>query len=333
MALRRIEVLAEERYADRISSIAERFNALEYWSLPAEEEGRRLFYLLLGRCDRQELLDALQNAVGNSDGSRVMVTAVEATIPSEDEEESEEEAAERKRENREATREEIYTQVAHGADLNYNYILQTMLSTVVASIGLIEGNIAVVIGAMVIAPLLGPNLAFSFGVALGDGKMMLRAILTGMAGLGAALVLAAGIGLLGHFPLDSPELLSRTRVGFDGIALALASGAAAVLSITAGLPTALVGVMVAVALLPPAAAAGIMLGAREYYNASGAMLLLIVNIVSVNLAAVLVFRTQGIKPRTWLEQRSARQSVLVSLAVWTMLLIVMGVVIFFRKPV
>src|SRR5690606_28233796 len=108
-------------------------------------------------------------------------------------------------------------------------------------------NVAAVIGALVIAPLLGPNLAFSFGVALGDGKLMLRALATCLAGLGTAALLGGIVGISGAFDLDAPELLKRTRVGLDGIVLALASGAAAALSITSGLSSALVGVMVAVA--------------------------------------------------------------------------------------
>jgi uncharacterized membrane protein len=132
----------------------------------------------------------------------------------------------------------------------------------VATIGLFEDNVTVVIGAMVIAPLLGPNIALAFGAALGD------------------------------------------RV------LALASGAAGVLSLTTGLSSAMVGVMVAVALLPPTATLGLTLAAGNYHLALGAGLLLLVNIVSVNLAAKLVLIIRGVKPRAWLEKQKARQSML-----------------------
>ncbi|MBB5700740.1 putative hydrophobic protein (TIGR00341 family) [Ochrobactrum daejeonense] len=331
MSLRRIEVVADERYADRIQAIAREFDALDYRAWPLAEDGRHLYQLLIGRGKRQELLDTLQTILGGDADARIVVMEVEATIPSE-ETESEEEAAERWRKTLNATREEIYNQVQHGADLDRTYLLQTVLSTVVAAIGLIENNVAVVIGAMVIAPLLGPNLAFAFGVALGDGRLMLRALKTGLAGITTAVVLGSAIGMTGAFPLDGPELLARTGVGLDGIALALASGAAAALSITTGLPTALVGVMVAVALLPPTATAGLMFGAYHFVEASGALLLLVVNIASVNLAAVVVFQTSGIKPRTWLEQRAARQSVLVSVVVWSLLLAILASIIVFRQP-
>ena len=170
----------------------------------------------------------------------------------------------------------------------------------IVSIGLIEDNVAVVIGAMVIAPLLGPNLALALGAALGDLTLMWGATKTTLAGMGLALSLSIGIGLF--WPLNihsqellSQELLSRTNVGLDSIALALASGAAAVLSLTTGLPSVLVGVMVSVALLPPTAAFGLMIGGKQLNSAIGAGLLLAVNIVSINLAAKIAFLFQGIK--------------------------------------
>lgn len=337
MQLRQIEITAEERHADAIRRIAEEYEALDYRQGPTATDGRAIFTLVVGRGDRQGLLDALQSALGASEGTRIVVLSVEATIPpqeepEEEEAESEEDEAERKRQALIATREEIYTDVARGADLDRTYLMLTALSTVVAAIGLIENNIAVVIGAMVIAPLLGPNLAFSFGVALGDSQLMLRALLSGLAGLVVAAGIGMAIGVTGLFPLDAAELLSRTRVGLDGIALAMASGAAAVLSITTGLNTGLVGVMVAVALLPPTATAGLMLGAGRFNEATGALLLIVVNVVSVNLAALIVFLTRGIKPRTWLEQRAARQSVGITAAVWVAMLVILAAIIVVRQP-
>ena len=134
----------------------------------------------------------------------------------------------------------------------------------VVAIGLLENNVAVVIGAMVIAPLLGPNIALALGAALGDMPLIWKAFKTGSAGIGLALFFSIGIGIWHPMDLDSPELMARTDVGVDSMALALASGAAAVISLTTGLSSVLVGVMVAVALLPPTATLGIMLECRAH---------------------------------------------------------------------
>ena len=89
------------------------------------------------------------------------------------------------------------------------------------------------------------------------------AIKTNLTGLTFALLLSVVIGWL--WPVFSPnaEILARTDVGFDGVVLALASGAAAVLSLTSGVASALVGVMVAVALLPPTATLGMVLASGQ----------------------------------------------------------------------
>ena len=183
-----------------------------------------------------------------------MVIPVEATVPRPAEEEPTENDKEKDKASAAATsREELYNKIAKNAQLDLNFLVLVFLSTVVAAIGLIKNNMAVVIGAMVIAPLLGPNLALALGAALGDGRLMGRALRTNLAGLSLAFVLSIIIAILWPVDVTSRELLARTDVGLDSVTLALASGAAAVLSITTGLPSVLVGVMVAVALLPPTA--------------------------------------------------------------------------------
>ena len=111
----------------------------------------------------------------------------------------------------------------------------------------------------------------------------------------------------------------------------LSAIAAAVLSLVAGLSSALVGVMVAVALMPPAVAAGIMLGAGNPEGALGAAMLLGVNIVCVNLAAQTVFVAKGIRPRTWWEQKASATSLRINFAMWLALLMALVAAIYWLK--
>ena len=154
----------------------------------------------------------------------------------------------------------------------------------------------------------------------GDRNLMGRAMLTNVVGLAAAIGLSALVAVLAPIDLQSPELMARTSVGFDGIALALASGAAATLSLTTGISSALVGVMVAVALLPPAAAIGMMLGTGNLALAGGAAMLLAVNVVCLNLSAQLTFVLRGITPRTWYQKRNAKRASQINAAIWLGLL-------------
>lgn len=228
------------------------------------------------------------------------------------------------------SREELHQDVSAATRISTVYLITVALSTLVAAVGITGSNVAVVIGAMVIAPLLGPNLALGLGAALGDIDLITKAMRASAVGVAVALSISIAIGALWPYELVSDELLSRCAAGLDSAALALASGAAAALSITTGLPSVLVGVMVAVALLPPTATAGIMLGQGELELALGATLLLAVNIVCVNLAAKVVFLLKGIRPRTWYERARARRAMTVYILVWFISLVVLLFVIVHR---
>jgi uncharacterized hydrophobic protein (TIGR00341 family) len=269
----------------------------------------------------------LQNVLGAQVSARIVVLNVEASLPKleEDQRKPEKSAI--------AAREAIYEEVKKNAKLDLNYVLLVMLSTIVSAIGLIEDNVAVVIGAMVIAPLLGPNLALSLATALGDSLQIQKSIKTLLAGILLALLLSAPISAFWPHELSGPELMSRTHAGMDSIVLALASGAAAALSLTTGLSTTLVGVMVAVALLPPAVTIGIMLGQAKLDLAMGAALLLTVNIVCVNLASKIVFLFKGIRPRTWLEKEKAKRAMTAYVLGWMVTLMVLILVIYARGSI
>ena len=237
----------------------------------------------------------------------------------------------KKEEQERASREELYDLVASGVHLDTNFVLLVVLSTVVASVGLERNSVAVVIGAMVIAPLLGPNVAFAFATAIGDRALMLSATKSNILGIALSVIVAGALALLFAPNIDSPELLARSTLDYGGIVLGLASGAAAALSVTTGLSATLVGVMVAVALLPPAATVGIMAAAHRPDLAAGAAMLLGANVACVNLAAQLVFIVKGIRPRLWYERQSARKAVVVSLVTWIVLLAVLIGIISLRQ--
>ncbi len=323
-----IEVVAHRNHISSVEKIAKKHGAVDQWfvSSPDNEE-RRVMRLLVDDSHRQAVMDALQNLLALHETTRIVVLPVEATLPQVDIENKEKE----KTKSSGVTREELYYGVSKNAELNSNFLLLVFLSTIVAAIGLIENNVAVVVGAMVIAPLLGPNIALALAAALGDTPLMWKSLKTNFIGLGLALSLSLIIGLILPIDLSSPELMSRTGVGIDSVVLALASGAAAVLSLTTGLSSVLVGVMVAVALLPPTATIGLMLGSGEMGLAFGAALLLAVNIVCVNLAAKIVFLVRGVKPRTWIEKRKAKQSMVTYMIFWILSLIILLAAIYLRR--
>lgn len=298
-----------------------------------QKSDRTTLQMLAGSDTRQDLVDAMQSALSAQSDWRLTILPVDTTVPLPSDEE--EERAKRKKadENKigSMTREEIWNSVWQSAKADQTYIVFVVLSTIVAALGMIADSVAVVVGAMVIAPLLGPNLAFAVGVALGDGKLMGRALLTNGIGVLIALGLSVLIGFLWPVDLSSGELMARSDVGFDGMAVALASGAAAALSLATGVSSALVGVMVAVALLPPTSAIGLFFGAGEMQLALGATLLLAVNVVSVNLAAHTMLLWRGIRPRTFYEKKAARRGQIVSATIWISLLVLLAALMWVRS--
>ena len=320
-----VEMLADAKSADTVSTIAEKHEVADFRLGVVGKDDMQPMRLLVTEDKLQSVLDALQMLLGKQPAARIVVLPVEISLPKPSEEEREEEDAAT------TARERLYEEVEKNARLDLNFVVLIILSTIVAAIGIIENNVAVVIGAMVIAPLLGPNLAFGLGTALGDIPLMRKSALSNSVGIVLAIALSVLLGIFWPFADKSPELLARTRVGLDSVALALASGAAAALSLTTGLSSILVGVMVAVALLPPAVTLGLMLGHGDLGLAIGAGLLLAINLVCVNLASKVVFFLKDIRPRTWWEKKKAKRAMVIYILAWLATLIILVFFIYGRR--
>ena len=320
-----VEIIADDKLSDSIEKISKTNSAIDFRLAQISEDARRAIRILLLDDKVQSTMDALQALISSDPTARIIVIPVEATWPL-----PKQVPQKGKKPSLSTSREALYDTVSKNAVLDSTFIVLVILSTLVAAIGLIEDNVAVVIGAMVIAPLLGPNLALALGTALGDIELMKKSLKTNLTGVSLSIGLSFILSLLWSFDISSHELMSRTDVGLDSLALALASGAAAALSLSTGLSSVLVGVMVAVALLPPAATFGLMLGQGHYQLALGALLLLAANVVCVNLSTKLVFLIKGISPRTWWQKEKARRAMLVYIAVWLLGLAVLSAVIFVR---
>lgn len=231
-----------------------------------------------------------------------------------------EDEVERKEQTERINREELYEDVVESIRGKRVYLLLVILSTIVAAGGMLRNDVAVIVGAMVIAPLIGPNIALALGATLGDTSLLVKALTINVLGLAVALVLSSIIGAVIDFSPAAEQIAARTEVDLGSIALALSAGVAGALSVTRGMSTALIGVMVAVALLPPIVALGMLLGSQNWLPAYGAGLLLLVNISAINLAAVGTFVAQGLHPTSWFQAEEAKKSTLIALAVWILML-------------
>jgi uncharacterized hydrophobic protein (TIGR00341 family) len=174
--------------------------------------------------------------------------------------------------------------------------------------------------------------ALSLGTTLGDLSLLHRAISTMVVGIATTMVLSVIIGVVLQVDPASPELVSRNGVGLGDIVVALASGCAGALAFTTGVSTTLIGVMVAVALLPPLVAFGLFLGGGHPALAMGALSLFLVNLISVNLAGVTTFLLQGIHPANLWEKDQAKKATHIALKLWiTLLAALIGLILLFQK--
>ncbi len=336
MSLRLVELYLPETEGRSVPSLLDEKQVLGIWQEKMEED-RVIVRILLRAEDTEAVLDGFDKKFSTAEGFRVLLLPVEATVPRPPEpEEAKEEGKEApKKENPKAqriSREELYNDIADSARISRVYVVMVVLSSIVAAIGLMNNNITVVIGAMVIAPLLGPNVALSLATTLGDTDLARRAIKVNAAGILVGLSLALAVGRLFHVSPDVPEILARTKVGLVDVVLALASGSAGALAFTAGVPATLIGVMVAVALLPPLVVFGMLLGSGFAAKAVGALLLLLTNLICVNLSGVITFLVQGIRPVTWWETDRAKRATRISLITWLVLLFVLvGVILLAQR--
>jgi uncharacterized hydrophobic protein (TIGR00341 family) len=332
MALRLIEIYLPSSEKDRAEQILKDHQMLGTWK---EElmEGQILIRLLLPMEQTGAILDLLEKHFTTVEGFRILLLPVEASIPrpqtDEEEAEAQEVQVEEKLEKKIAgiSREELYADIQETSKLSWIYVVFVILASLVAAIGLVRDNVVIIIGAMVIAPLLGPNVALSFATTLADVDLARRAIKTNAVGILAALILAILLGFVLEFDPNASRIVSGTEVSLGDMILALAAGSAAALSFTTGVLSALIGVMVAVALLPPIVILGMLIGAGQWDMALGALLLLLTNLICVNLSGVVTFLARGLRPLTWWDAKRAKKATRKAIGIWTFLLLILVIII------
>ena len=139
------------------------------------------------------------------------------------------------------------------------------------------------------------------------------------------------VGLAFKVAPETPAIVARTSIGTSDLILALAAGSAGTLAFTSGVSGALIGVMVAVALMPPLVTCGMLLGEGEWLLSAGAFLLVAANVICVNIAGVATFAFQGVRPRTWWEAEKAKKATIkTSVILLGLLLALIGILLFTR---
>ncbi len=315
MNLRIIKVFAPLEHKLKVEECLRECEVSDFWQDRISEK-KVLVHALVPAVDSEKLLDALENALHDVEDFKAVIMPVEGSVPRMKGKEEEE-----KKKGR-ISREELYTKISGSVGLSWIYLVLVVFSAIIAAIGLVHGNIPMVVGAMIIAPFLFPNVALCFATVSGDLNLAARAVKIIFSGVFLALFFSAGAGFFFDVDVAASEIVSRTEVGAGDIIVSLLSGSVAVLSLTTAMVTSIAGVMIAVALLPPLIVSGILLGAGSVHGFAGALLLFFINLVGINLAGVVTFILQGVRPRTVLQFTKAQIFTFFALVFWFTLFII-----------
>lgn len=189
---------------------------------------------------------------------------------------------------------EAYKHIRRGARASGDFYALIVCSVIIATMGLFLGSGAVIIGAMLVAPLMTPILALGLGVVMGDRRLLRIAAVSTVMGAGLAVAASFILTWFAPFVLFTTEIESRTQPNLFDLTVALAAGAAGAYSVVRrNLAAALPGVAIAAALVPPLAVLGISLATQRWVEARGAALLFGANLVAIAFAAALIYLLFG----------------------------------------
>ncbi|MDJ0659145.1 MAG: DUF389 domain-containing protein [Crocosphaera sp.] len=191
---------------------------------------------------------------------------------------------------------------------SFGFFFLLICATVIASFGLIEDSTAVIIGAMIIAPLMNPILSMAFAIVTRDWTLYKRSMITVALGASFTISIAFILGLLIPVDVVGKEVMARTQPNLIDLGIAIAAGAAGSFSLTRqSIASSIAGVAIAVALVPPLCVTGLGLGIgnkivvehigsliiSNWDVSVGSFLLFIVNLAGITFTACLVFLSQS----------------------------------------
>ena len=256
--------------------------------------------LIIIRCERTMVPDVIKNLNKNGVGTLhgiIDILSLKASIPDITLEDDEQE----KKKNILSQRisiEEIKKNLKDTTKLNLEFFIFIFLSALVSGVGLILNSSIILIASMILSPLMSPILGVSFGIASKEYKMVKVGILE--QGLGLIISIGSGL-LLGvlaltfYAPLTiTPQMIARGFPNIFDLIVAVCAGIAVGLGITGSIKTSLIGVAIAVALMPPAVNIGLAIIYDDLPLSLGSLILLLMNIIAINVCALIIFKMKKV---------------------------------------
>ncbi|MFN3864632.1 MAG: TIGR00341 family protein [Erythrobacter sp.] len=191
-------------------------------------------------------------------------------------------------------------------ELSERYLFMTAMAGGIAILGLLLSSPAVVIGAMLLSPLMGPIMGLGFALAIGDWGWLKQSGRTLLAGSVLAVLLCAGLVFLSPIQTITSEIAARTRPNLFDLFVALFSALAGAYAMIRGREGTIVGVAIATALMPPLATVGFGLATWNWTVFSGALLLFVTNFITIALTAFAMAKLYGFRANLTKSQSQAQ---------------------------
>lgn len=195
---------------------------------------------------------------------------------------------------------ELTDSMVRDSQMDKGYLALLIVAAIVASLGLEQNSAATIIGAMVVAPLMLPIRSLGYSLLRFERRLIFSSLRTLILSIITVIALSIVIGLVSKRPELGSEITSRTSVTFLGLGVAFAGGILSAISEAereSKITDSLVGVGIAVSLVPPLCVVGVTLSRLAWADSMGAALLFFTNLVGISLACMLVFWLSGYQPR------------------------------------
>lgn len=220
---------------------------------------------------------------------------------------------------------DVFRNLRRAARAGVDFYMLMILASAIAMFGLILNSGAIIIGAMLVAPLMSPILAVGQGVVLGNTQMIREGLASTIRGIGLAVGVSAIVSLPLPTKLPTQEILARAEPNIFDLLVAICAGGAAAYSVSRkSLSGALPGVAISVALVPPLCVVGYGLGTSRFAISAGALLLFVTNLSSIVLVGAVFFMLLGIRPNREGREANVRRAIAVSIASISALCIPLG---------
>lgn len=204
--------------------------------------------------------------------------------------------------------EDVARRVLKAGQIGGGYLMMTAISAAIAILGLLLSSPAVVIGAMLLSPLMGPIILLGFSFWMVDWPSTRKALTSLGAGFGIALAVSVALTVLSPLKEPTSEILARAHPTLFDLLVAIFSGIAGGYAVIRQRGETVIGVAIATALMPPLAIVGFGAGTGSWSIAGGALLLFFTNLLAIALAAAIMAALNGFRPhvhfahRGWISQ-------------------------------